>query len=355
MADGSISRLAEPGVYLDMPMSDYIRDPGLSGSAFSMLLTEPAQWRWQRPDNPLFERPESRPQKRGTAAHTAILEGIEAYDERYAVEPSRADHPDALDTADDLKAWLRARDLKVSGAKAELIERVLQADADAPIWQTIVDDAIAGRILLSAHEDAYVRLLTKFVQAEPQFSALLTGGLPELTIIWEQDGTRFKARLDYLGPLGAVDLKTYGAGPRRGRSLRQHVVETIARECYDLQAVHNARAVEAAARLLMADDRYGIVGDKERADLAFALLRHHADECPFTWLFVRMGGAPAGIGLPLRRDSDLWQHSEDEIATAIATHDRFRRAYGAGLWMQSEGVVEIDHRDVPIWRLSEAY
>ena len=355
MADGSSPALLESGVYLDLPMWRYLADPGLSGSAFKALLTDPAGWRWERADNPLWERAESRPQKRGTAAHTAILEGLEAYEARYAVEPSRADHPDALDTNDELKAWLRERELKLTGAKAELIQRVLEADPDAPIWQTIVDDAIAGRIPLSLHEDAYVRLLAKFVQAEPEFAALFTGGLPELTIIWEADNTRFKARLDYLGPLGAVDLKTYGTAPRRGRSLRQHVVETIARECYDLQAVHNARAVEAAARLLVTDERFAVVGDKEGADLAFALLRQHAEECPFTWLFVRMGGAPAGIGLPLRRDSDLWQHSEDEIATAIATCKRFHRAYGSGLWMQSEGVVEIDHRDVPIWRLSEAY
>ncbi|MDX2233614.1 MAG: hypothetical protein NW200_03870, partial [Hyphomonadaceae bacterium] len=109
MADGFSRPRLEPGVYLDLPLADYLADPGVSGSGLKLLLTDPPAWRWERPDNPLREVPESRPQRRGAAAHCAILEGLAAYERRYAVAPRRADHPDALETVEDLKNWLRDR------------------------------------------------------------------------------------------------------------------------------------------------------------------------------------------------------------------------------------------------------
>ena len=360
MADGFRPRtLLEDGVYLDLAMDAYLADPALSGSAFKLLLVDPPAWRWERPDNPLWERPETRPQRRGTAAHCAILEGLAAYEARFGVMPDRRDHPDALDTMDDLRAWLRERDGKVSGTKGDLVARVLEIDQDAPIWSAIEERAIAGRVPLANADDTYVRLLEAFVRRDPDLAPLVTGGLPEVTVIWtDGQGRRFKARLDYLNPAAVTDLKTYGRPPKRGMSLRQHVVAEVVANGYDIQAVHNTRAAAVAMNMVLGNLPGLIVASGEGASDRIATLQDIAQACVtpggvsppvFHWLFVRMGSAPTGIALPFR-DGARFRHVEDEIAQAVANHAAFSAAFAPGdLWFRSEGLVEIDEQDWPMW------
>ncbi|MGL5094412.1 MAG: SAP domain-containing protein, partial [Planctomycetia bacterium] len=328
----------------------YLADPALSGSAFKILLTEPTAWRWARPDNPLCERAESRPQRRGSAAHCAILEGLEAYDRRYCVAPDRADHPDALDTIDEHKAWLRERGLKLGGAKAELRARIEEAaGGDAPVFWEDLAGGDGGRTVLSAHDDAYVRLLECFVRRDRELAPLISGGLAEVTIVWRELGRRYKARLDYLGPRGVCDLKTYGREPKRGWSLRRHLVGEICANSYDLQAVHNVRAVVAAAELGLP-----VVASGQDVEQRAALVRRLLGEAapPFHWLFLRMGGAPVGAALFFDGASDLWRQAEDDLRTAEENHARFDAAFQPHeFWMQSEGVMAIEEHDVPIWHL----
>lgn len=250
MTDGFSRPLLVDGVYLDLPLHEYLADPALSGSAFKVLLTDPPAWRWERADNPLWERGETRFQARGTACHAAILEGLAAYEARFGVKPDRRDYPEALDTTDDLKAWLRERDGKTSGVKADLIARVLEIDPGAPIWSEIEERAIAGRAPLANADDVYVRLLEAFVRRDPDFAPLVADGLAEVTVIWtDETGQRLKARLDYLNAASVTDLKTFGRPPRRGQSLRQYVVSEVVANGYDIQAVHNTRAAQIALEM----------------------------------------------------------------------------------------------------------
>jgi hypothetical protein len=344
MADGFTPTLLEDGIHLDLPLYRYLADPALSGSAFKTLLTDPPAWRWERPDNPLWERTESRPQKRGTAAHMAILEGLPAYEAAYAVAPEPAEYPGALDTNDELKAWLKEHDLKVSGAKAELIARVLEADPAAPIWSRIEEEALRGRIALSRHEDSYVRMLERFVRCDRDLGPLVSDGLPEVSIVWTDNGRRFKARLDYFSPRGICDLKSIGTGPKRGWSFRRHCVAQALGYSYDLQAVHNWRACLAAAGL-------PVIASGDGAGARVDLARDLFSRAPaaFTWLFVRMGSAPCGIGLSFERGGALWVQAEADVEQAIENHRRFSETCGDGFWMQSEGVVDIDEGDIPPW------
>ena len=369
MADGfTRGAVLDDGVYLDLPMSQYLADPALSGSAFKTLLTDPPAWRWERPDNPLWERGETRFQLRGTACHAAILEGIEAYEARFAIEPRREDYPDALDTMDDIKAWLKDRDAKVSGSKAEISLRAMELAAEREekllFWAALETELLRGRTPIREADDAYVRMVHAFVARDPALAPLVSGGLPEVTVVWtdglkeQGGGRRFKARLDYLNPAAVTDLKTYGRPPRRGMSLRQHVVAEVVANGYDIQAVHNTGAAAIALNMALGNLPGAIVASGEGASDRIEALRAIAQACVtpagvsppvFHWLFIRMGSAPTGIALPFR-DGARFRHVEDEIAQAVANHDAFSRAFAPGeLWFRSEGLVEIQDEDFPIW------
>ena len=347
MAEGHFAPpapLLEPGVYLDLPLDQYLADPGIGASSLKMLLVDPPGWRWERPDNPLWRRPESRPQLRGSAAHCAILEGLEAYEARYGVPPDRSDYPEAIDTVDDLKSWLRERGSKLTGAKVELIERVLEIDPEAPIWSTIQERVIAGRTPLSQEDDIFVRLLETFVRSDPALSTLVTGGLPEVSVIWTEGDVRLKARFDYVGPAGVSDLKTFGQPPRIGRTLIQHLASEICSYGYDIQARHHAAAFQALRRFVLAGNvgGYGAMAlEKEVAALP--------DQPPYHWLFVRMGGAPTGCAIPFRPGSELWQRADMHREQALAAFRDYRERFGSDLWFRSDGFVEIGDWDLPAW------
>lgn len=360
-ADGSRDFRLADGIYLDLPLSDYLADPALSGSAFKLLLTDPAGWRWQRPDNPLAERVESRPMTRGSAAHCAILEGLDAYEARYALAPERSDYPDALETNDELKAWLRDAGAKLTGAKADLIERIKTHCRDAgveppPIWPEIEAAAVGARTVLRPADDVYVRMLERFLRADRDLGPLVENGYAEVSIIWTDGDVRYKARLDYVTAGSITELKTFGQPPRRGRSLRQHVVGEIATHGYDLQAVHNALTWRVAGERFRAD-ALPIVSTPATADAAvdLGLLLSERSDPGFCWLFIRMGGAPSAIALPFRPGSARWIHAEADRARAIETWRAFSAAFGDALWMQSEGVAEIEDGDFPLWAWDVAH
>jgi hypothetical protein len=362
MADGFARPLLEDGVYLDLPMSEYLADPALSGSAFKTLLTDPPAWRWERPDNLLWERGETRFQLRGTAAHCAILEGIDTYEARFCVEPRREDFPDALDTMDDIKAWLKDRDAKVSGTKAEISLRAMELAAERGekvlFWAAVETTILAGRTPIREADDAYVRMMHAFVQRDPALGPLVADGLAEVTVIWtDGSGQRLKSRLDYLNAAAVTDLKTFGRPPRRGQSLRQHVVGEVVANAYDIQAVHNTGAAAIALNMALGHVPGAIVARGDGASDRIETLQRIAKACTtpggvsgpvFHWLFLRMGSAPTGIALPFR-DGARFRHVEDEIAQARANFGAFTAAFGKDLWFRSEGIVDIQDEDFPMW------
>lgn len=360
MADGALPRSREllaDGVYLDLPLADYLADPALSGSAFKTLLVDPPGWKWDRPENPLRERVETRPQLRGSAAHCAILEGLDAYEARYCRAPEIDDFPDALDTMDDLRAWLKARDLKVGGTKAELVARVLEHDGDAPIWSVIEEALVRGRTPIKRADDAFVRMQAQFVRSDPAFAPLVSGGLPEVTIVFTVRGVRYKARPDYLNPLGILEAKTFGQPPAPGRTLLQHVLREAALNGYDMQAVHNHRAVAWMAEAL-ADERIEVFARgsdaSARIDRLYEIAAGLGDPA-FHWLFLRMGSFPTGIAVRFgahdRFDNpdQVWEAAERKVEAAVDAFEAYSATCGDGVWMRSDGVTAADVADWPLY------
>lgn len=355
------ARMAD-GIYLGLPMAQYVNDDALSGSGVATLLSEPGAFQWERADNPLYDASESKPQLRGSAVHCAVLEGIEAYDAGYCVAPTGAH---ILTSGDSMGAWLKAaRDcgredlagLKISGKVAELRERVLEARQrlaeDDALYPRFADELIGGRALLSEQDDMFVRLLERFVRGA-SFAPLVTDGVPEVSIFMTRsDGVRVKCRTDYLTAAAITDLKSYGRPPGRARTLKKHLIREAFYNGYDLQAVHNHQTVLAAGREHLASpDRFSIIGaDVDTGTKLERIFEAHQKKAPvFHWLFLRMGGAITGIDIPFRQSDGRWQMSSGEIAEAIDILKAYRKRCGADeLWLTDDGRQEIEDLDWPL-------
>lgn len=172
--------VATSSILPDLPADAYHRDevadqPSLSASIASVLCAQsPAHARAAHPRlNPDYQRTEEAKYSVGNAAHAIILEG------RDAVEVIH--HGDFR-----TNAAKEDRDNALAAGKIPLLVHV-KAEVDQMV--------AAVAVQLEQHE------------ADP---VPFTGGLPEQTLLWSEDGVLCRARLDWLhdGNACVSDLKT---------------------------------------------------------------------------------------------------------------------------------------------------
>lgn len=219
------------GIYLDLPNDVYHALPALSSSGLKKFMSSPAHY--YRDYLSGIERKRTNTQRRtldtGTHAHSLVLEPGGYYDQFFRdVIPS--DYPDALHTATQIEEQLVALDLKKSGTKAEKIERLLEADPTAQVFDKIREDNCLkrgerGTTMLEGEEvecfgdkvpvdgqiwdDAHRAQET--VRSHAEADAYIQYGLPEVTIIARDPitGLMLKVKFDWLRfDDEAVDLKT---------------------------------------------------------------------------------------------------------------------------------------------------
>lgn len=328
-------------IYTDMALADYLGCSGISGSSLKTLLTEPEQWPLlgtSEPDQPWLVR--------GSAAHALILEGRHAYQSRFCRALDRADYPAAIETIDEIKCVLRTLGLPLGGCKSELIDRLLDVRPDYPIWSKMQAAHLSGREEISAEDAGAIERANAAIFCKSELAALVSGGLPEISIFWTEKGTSFKSRLDYLGAHGVTELKTLSRGPRLGQTSAEFLAATIAALGYDLQAAHNLYALASAKQAEAAGD-LAIIGD--RADLARELIR----SCPvdLQFLFVRLSGALSisSAIFPHTRRLDALHRREQ----AIDIHKFYSLNHKNGEpWSTIEIGVDLDETAFPSWSWS---
>lgn len=367
MADGQATFSApilrhEPGIYLNLPMAHYLRDDALSGSGLKKLLTSAPDWKWELPDNPLYRAPESDARALGSVVHVPVLEGMAAYEALYFVAPVLDDsQPNIMRTADDMKRWCKDHDIKVSGTKAELWDRIkghwqvlsiggAPGEDEPMFWEEYIEREAQGREVLKAEVDRFVRQAAGTVHAWPEARALLSGGLPEVSMFWQEDDVRYKARFDYLSPTAVVDLKKFGQAPPRGLSLRTYLTRELIKYNYDIQAVHNWRAATQLPSLIKAGLATASGSDATaRLELLSKIADAYDHEAPeFSWLFLRVPGPPQGWIMPFPRTKRRWKHAVDDCEEAVQRFRDFRDTCGDGQWIEV-GVGEFDDDDVPAY------
>lgn len=224
--------LLAPGVYFGLAEDIYHADPAIGSGDMRRLVNGAPQYWWQSHLNPDRAPVSSDAMLWGRAFHKLVLEGTTAFAETFAVEPVAADIPGVLVSQDDLKAYCKLLKVPVSGTKAELAERIRAAEKEraaalkagkidgdllladeVPIWDEIIRDFRAAcvkhnRTALKPAMAREIRIAASFVTANPHLRQAFQGGVAEVSVVWIEDGVRYKSRIDYLKPKMALDLKS---------------------------------------------------------------------------------------------------------------------------------------------------
>lgn len=281
------------GVYFDLPDEIYHAVPRLSASGLQKLCVSPATfWRgsWLDPDRPPLDEEQTEAQLLGKAYHKARLEP-DLFESTYVRKLDKTEFPDALFTADQMKAVCEDIGLTKSGTKDVLADRLVDHGyRDRPIWTVMErqwEEARNGRIALDAkHYDQMMRDMQN-VRENGEVAELLVGGFAEVSIFYtDKHGIPMKSRVDYLALTHWADFKTFENS--RAKELDQALADAMRYNRYYVQAVAYRDAIEAV--------RVGgldIVGDATDAQREFiAKLRLNPNELECHYVFQEKKGVP---------------------------------------------------------------
>lgn len=243
------------GVYFDMDEATYHSIPAFSKSLVKKFRISPID-AWEQ----LYgtERESTDALDYGSALHCLILEGRPAFEARYCKAFSKSDHPDALDTMDELKRLLddQGATYPKSASKPSLIHIVQSLNPDAPILESLKAEhrlASTGKTEIPAamFDEIFSRDWIGQVGFMPEVQAT------EVSFFWidEQLHIPCKARLDavFFRQIGQKmeacvgDIKTF-TNTRR-RPIRDCVAYETGAFGYHIDALFYTRAISITPKV----------------------------------------------------------------------------------------------------------
>lgn len=225
-----------PGTIIrNHPDWKYHAAPGLSSSAVKTFVKQSPRHYYLRYVLQEAERKESDAMLLGTLVHCLVLEG-EQFESRYEQELSAGEYPDAMKTVPDLKKYCEQHQLATTGVKQELVQRILDYDTEAPVWDVMLNRQRQSkkRIVKAELWDKARRMRDGVLDNEDAVE-LLRQGEPELSVWGEHEATGqlLKCRADWFRTDGiCADLKTCAC------SSPEQFAKDCAKFGYDLQQVH---------------------------------------------------------------------------------------------------------------------
>lgn len=335
----------EDGVYFGLPENDYHADDALGSTDIKHLITGLEVYWANTAMNPLYERKETKETLRGSAYHKLILEGEEAYNRAYAIEPDKADYPNALYTNDDIGAALEKHGLPKTGKKSVLIDRLLEVDPTAQIWDVIAEqfrDDNEGKTPISKRLDAEIRYASRFVFANPYLKDAFQGGHPEVSIFHTSGGVRRKARVDYLKPAVAIDLKSYSNPFGARADVAIHAA--AARMGHDIQAAWYRPAFAAAKSL-----PWFVMNGVKLEDNWERVFRS-APETQFYFVYQATDGVPMARGRHMDYRLQTYQIAELQCENAVQAYLQAREEFGLEPWIVPEKPERFQDENFPMFR-----
>lgn len=340
-----MSELPKPGIYFGMPEDQYHAAPALSNSGIKSLLVSSMDF-WARSwMAPLPVKKESDFMELGKAYDCRIIDGKDAFYQRYAAALDPDGYPDALRTMDEIKAAL-PEGVKAGKGKQETIQRLLFANPDAQIWDHLVlSHALEnrGKTLLTGETIARIEIAAAMIEKNPVLCKAFTGGYPQVSIFWTdpETGVPMKSRLDYLKVRAIVDLKTFGN--QREKPIDRAVTYSMAERRYHIQVAVYQEAVTFAKKL-------PAFGDVD-ADWLFQFQR--ADPPEFLFVFQQTGPAPLARGYVFPRGL-VFDCGKIVVQQA---KERFRdcmEKYGADTpWIDDAPIRTFDDSEFPVFMTAE--
>lgn len=318
------------GVYLNLTEESYYVDWAVGGTSLTTLKTSPPDWWWESPFNELVppkafkDEDATKAQLFGSAVHICLLEGVDVFQLAHAIAPDKYSHPRALDTADKIKERLKELSEKVTGAKPELIERLLGVDPSAQILDVIIEEAkSSGRKLMSKWDYQRILLMERTLMGPPAgadgvrkltgLGKAFQGGLSEVSVFWteERGGVKIRqrARFDKLKPNVTIDLKTYSNW--RTRDFDKAMLRDAALKGYHVQWAHYEAAREQLRRLVAEGKVFAPRSDnaelqaKINHDIELLKTIAAAEKWKWTWVFYKTDGAPRAKGVVVDRKGEF--------------------------------------------------
>jgi hypothetical protein len=337
------------GIYLNMPEALYHSIPAFSKSLVKKFRISPID-AWEA----LYGPPKEEQKEHftyGSALHCLLLEGKEAFDARYCKAFDKSKHPGALDTVDDLKAFLDARGATFpkSASKGALIHIVHTLVPDAPILESLkaehrLDAAGKTELPAALYDEVVSREWLRQIEWMPEVQAT------EVSFFWidEQFHIPCKSRIDAVffrniaGSMAACvgDIKTFGN--IREKPIADCVAYETGVRGYHIDALFYTRAIKATPRIF--HDREG-VNWPAFTDTEFHLLyiekgRAFPNILPREVLVRQLGGL-----------TELGQAASGAIQDAANQYRDLHEAHGKKPWNAVHAADVLTEAHIPIFLL----
>lgn len=344
----------EPGVYFNMPFEDYIKIPCLNASGIKELnISETDFWArsWMNPENDFIDE-DTKAKIEGRAYHKRILEGRSSFYEQYALEYEDDSQDDILRSNDDMKAALASLDIKgLSGKNADYLDAL--CEKYLPQYRTLYrlkkeHKELAGdRELINPKIMRHIEFTAKMIELHPDTKEYFIGGYPEVTVIFDAFGVRFKSRFDYLKVWYACDLKTFTNTTRA--QLKVAVNKAFASHKYHIQGALYLIGLEIAKKYVASGKVYN--AEHVIPDWLEMFSRPATEDNPLMlkYAFVQKGVAPACIPRVFHQKENAFDQGIEIIRNGV---DVFKAAYnkhGESYWVTSIREEIIHYDEMPPW------
>lgn len=341
----------KPGVYIGLGEEEYFTAPALGSSDLKRLAESPHDWWAGSKLNPDMWEPAAKADATdslalGKAVHKYALEGREAFEDVFTVEP-----PWNAPTATNIESMRRAlaeKDIQtpitISPGAAKVLCRDNGIRLKDDLKATFEFEVKAGKVPLAYPSYRKAKIISDAIAADADLSALASNGLSEVSVFWERDGVLLRARLDRLLPRFILDVKTITPS-YRAKSFRSACLDHVADYRYDIQAELYSDARRIAPSLKV----YG--GTKAQRALLKALLKVPEDPqaiegWTWAWLFIQPPNGEKGKGKALKilpiiptLSPDAWEERAEQaradIEKALAGFKAGREQFGtAKAWQE---------------------
>lgn len=331
----------EPGIYFGLDEELYHSLPWCGSTDIKKLACIPQDYWAGSPMNPLRdgeEEEETTAAKTfGTAIHTAILHGDELYKRRYGTvlgDPGK----EAV-SAEGVKDWIKAQGAAPRKLKEENIQMIMEE------W---------GYTLLTEKQNERILKAAQTMRSNPYLVQAFTGGFPEVSVFWVQDGVPCKARFDYLKLGATVDLKSFRAR-KRMMDIDRMVLNDIFQMGYFVQAAHYQDGRYFAKELFLEGRVFAADPDPDDPTTLAVPSVEWLGKClgnpepGWVFVFYKADGAPIAKSYQSTFNGSLIQAGQAWKRRALTNYQSMTERFGTDTWVNTDEPYNIDNEDVPKW------
>ena len=319
------------GIHFCLDFPRYLDDPGLGSGDIRRLATSPSDYWFESAMNSgRTKRKEKKHFVLGHALHKFVLEGKDAFDEDFLRGP----------TADDaLTSGQKGAATKKANKEASAIDKIM---------------------LKSDDYDGITRW-GGAIHRNPYLTEAFKGGFGEVSVFWEREGVRLKARFDYLKVIKRPGYMLAANGDLKtveniyGDNFKRVCRQAIERYHYDTQAAHYIDGLTRVPQMVRAKQfhAHGFLVEEAFEDWLSKFL---AEEIRYAWqwIFVQKNGFPTTCsfsmtpGMDGQPGSSIFETGAAKVNRGLQNYINCMERFGSDKpWEEFEPPEELMSEDMP--------